>query len=98
MDYLIIVLWVYRKLTGRETLRRMNDETIYSHEDTLRMLDALFRDEGAWWDGFYADKEKGIPFFRDCPDENLVESFSEGALICCGHWNSSNCILYNGML
>lgn len=52
MDYLIIVLWVYRKLTGRETLRRMNDETIYSHEDTLRMLDSFFRDEGAWWDGF----------------------------------------------
>ncbi|MEK4009239.1 hypothetical protein [Paenibacillus sp. FSL H3-0333] len=46
----------------------MSNETIYSHEDTLRMLDALFRDEGAWWDGFYADKEKAIPFFRDCPD------------------------------
>ncbi|WP_342479296.1 class I SAM-dependent methyltransferase [Paenibacillus sp. FSL H7-0350] len=58
----------------------MNDETIYSHEDTLRMLDTFFREEGEWWDEFYADKEKGIPFFRDCPDENLVESFSGGVL------------------
>ncbi|MEK3795883.1 class I SAM-dependent methyltransferase [Paenibacillus sp. FSL R7-0204] len=58
----------------------MAEETIYSHEDTLRMLDSLFRDEGEWWNGFYADKEKGIPFFRDCPDENLVESFSSGVL------------------
>lgn len=71
---------VCRMMTGRETLRRMNDETIYSHEDTLRMLDAFFREEGEWWDEFYADKEKGIPFFRDCPDENLVESFSGGVL------------------
>lgn len=44
------------------------------------MLDAFFREEGEWWDEFYADKEKGIPFFRDCPDENLVESFSGGVL------------------
>ncbi|MEK3902469.1 MULTISPECIES: class I SAM-dependent methyltransferase [unclassified Paenibacillus] len=58
----------------------MSNETIYSHEDTLRMLDSFFREEGEWWDGFYADKEKDIPFFRDCPDENLVESFSSGVL------------------
>lgn len=45
------------------------------------MLDSFFREEGEWWDGFYADKEKSIPFFRDCPDENLVEYFSEGDIV-----------------
>lgn len=44
------------------------------------MLDALFREEGKWWDEFYADRNKGIPFFNDCPDENLVEYFDTGSL------------------
>ncbi|WNS41345.1 class I SAM-dependent methyltransferase [Paenibacillus sp. MMS20-IR301] len=58
----------------------MTDETIYGHEDTLKMLDALFREEGEWWDQFYADKNKGIPFFKDQPDENLVEYFDTGCI------------------
>lgn len=56
----------------------MSIETIYSHEDTLRMLDSLFREEGQWWDQFYGDRNKGIPFFKDSPDENLVEYVSGG--------------------
>lgn len=55
----------------------MNLETIYSHEDTLKMLDSLFREEGQWWDQFYEDRNKGIPFFKDRPDENLVEYVSK---------------------
>lgn len=26
----------------------------------------------SWWDRFYADRERGIPFFVDKPDESLA--------------------------
>ncbi len=47
-------------------------ESIYEPDDILRMLDALLRDEGNWWDGFYADRSNAVPFFRNIPDESLV--------------------------
>jgi len=47
-------------------------ETIRTHDDLLQMLDALLREPTAFWDGFYADRTKRIPFFVDKPDENLV--------------------------
>lgn len=48
------------------------NETIRTHDDMLQMLDALLREPTAFWDGFYADRTKRIPFFVDKPDENLV--------------------------
>ncbi|MCI3922999.1 class I SAM-dependent methyltransferase [Paenibacillus sp. TRM 82003] len=57
----------------------VNTETIHSTEELLRMLDALFRDEGLWWDRFYENRGKAIPFFVDAPDENLVRYFATGA-------------------
>ncbi|MGE6556702.1 class I SAM-dependent methyltransferase [Exiguobacterium artemiae] len=48
------------------------NETIRTHDDLLQMLDALLREPTAFWDGFYADRTKRIPFFVDKPDENLV--------------------------
>jgi SAM-dependent methyltransferase len=36
--------------------------------------------DGAWWDGFFADRSRGIPFFADQPDENLAEWFTDGVL------------------
>jgi SAM-dependent methyltransferase len=56
------------------------DEGIYTMGDILRMLDSLLRDEGEWWDDFYADREKPVPFFTDAPDENLVEYFETGQM------------------
>jgi len=50
----------------------MMNETIRTHDDLLQMLDALLREPTAFWDGFYADRTKRIPFFVDKPDENLV--------------------------
>ncbi len=54
---------------------------VASVEDVLALMDTLF-DEGAdrwstgagadWWDAFYDDRERGVPFFRDAPDESLV--------------------------
>jgi SAM-dependent methyltransferase len=55
-------------------------------EDVLDMLDELFdsnADHGRgpdWWDQFYADRDRGIPFFAAKPDENLV-SYVERGLI-----------------
>ncbi|MGW0824117.1 class I SAM-dependent methyltransferase [Streptomyces sp. NPDC002845] len=57
-------------------------------DDVLELMDRLFAPEadrwtedGAdWWDGFYADRSKLVPFFVAKPDENLV-SYVERGLI-----------------
>jgi SAM-dependent methyltransferase len=36
--------------------------------------------EGAWWDEFFADRCKGVPFFTEWPDENLAEWFRDGLI------------------
>ncbi|OEU88091.1 SAM-dependent methyltransferase [Streptomyces abyssalis] len=64
------------------------DRNIRSAEDVLRLLDGLFEPEadrwttGAadWWDGFYADRARPVPFFVPRPDENLA-SYGERGLI-----------------
>ncbi|MFF7198670.1 class I SAM-dependent methyltransferase [Streptomyces sp. NPDC008079] len=56
------------------------ERDIRSVEDVLRLLDGLFAGDAdrwtagaaGWWDGFYGDRERGVPFFVDKPDENLV--------------------------
>ncbi|MCL6602300.1 MAG: methyltransferase domain-containing protein [Paenibacillus sp.] len=55
----------------------MTTETISSVEDILNMLDSFFREEGNWWDEFYADRNKDIPFFVNAPDENLAQYFKD---------------------
>lgn len=54
---------------------------IRSVEDLLDLMDGLFErdsdrwsaDAGsAWWDAFYAHRDRPIPFFAEKPDENLV--------------------------
>ncbi len=44
------------------------------------MLDSWFRDEGQFWDAFYRDRDKGVPFFIEAPDENLATWVEEGRL------------------
>lgn len=55
--------------------------TVRTVEDALRLLDELFDATAdrwseaagaAWWDAFYADRSRSVPFFTDAPDENLV--------------------------
>ncbi|PYI50352.1 class I SAM-dependent methyltransferase [Paenibacillus flagellatus] len=55
-------------------------ESIVSREDVLRMLDSFLREEAPWWDRFYEDREKDVPFFVNAPDENMVRHFEEGRL------------------
>jgi len=50
-------------------------ETINGQEDLLEMLDSLLREPTHFWDNFYSNRERGIPFFKDKPDENLVNYF-----------------------
>ncbi|MFJ8850825.1 class I SAM-dependent methyltransferase [Streptomyces sp. NPDC102437] len=67
------------------------DRNIRSTDDVLRLMDGLFARgadrwtaaAGSWWDGFYADREKPVPFFVAKPDENLV-SYVERGLIAPG--------------
>ena len=65
----------------------MNRE-IRTVEDVLRMLDRLFtpdadrwtRNASAWWDRFYSDRSRLVPFFVAKPDESLVSYLERGML------------------
>ncbi|MFJ6722288.1 MULTISPECIES: class I SAM-dependent methyltransferase [unclassified Streptomyces] len=62
------------------------DRDIRTVEDALRLLDDLFApdadrwtaDAAPWWDGFYADRSRPVPFFEPKPDENLVSYLDRG--------------------
>jgi SAM-dependent methyltransferase len=53
---------------------------IRSVEDVLRLLDGFFPRDADWWDGFYADRDRPVPFFVAKPDENLVSYLDRGLL------------------
>lgn len=62
------------------------DRNIRTLDDVLRLLDGLFApeadrwtaDAASWWDGFYADRSRPVPFFAAKPDENLVSYLDRG--------------------
>ncbi|CAM5697259.1 hypothetical protein SMICM304S_07440 [Streptomyces microflavus] len=65
------------------------DRNIRTTDDVLTLLDSLFVPEAHrwttdaalhWWDDFYGDRSKPVPFFVDKPDESLV-SYVERGLI-----------------
>ncbi|MFI9820800.1 class I SAM-dependent methyltransferase [Streptomyces sp. NPDC052013] len=64
------------------------DRNIRTVDDVLALLDGLFAPEadrwtqrGAdWWDAFYADRSRPVPFFAAKPDENLVSYADRGLL------------------
>jgi SAM-dependent methyltransferase len=42
-------------------------------------LDALFQDHQAdWWDRFYRQRDRPVPFFTDAPDEHLWQAVQQG--------------------
>ncbi|RMI38926.1 class I SAM-dependent methyltransferase [Streptomyces triticirhizae] len=66
--------------------------TTRSVDDLLRLLDGLFAPGAAdrwtdgaadWWDAFYSDRSRRVPFFVDKPDESLV-ALCEGGLVAPG--------------
>lgn len=58
-------------------------EMIQTEEDLLNMLDSLLRDPSEFWESFYTDRDKNIPFFANKPDENLVSYFERDILAPC---------------
>ncbi|WP_438446973.1 class I SAM-dependent methyltransferase [Gorillibacterium sp. sgz5001074] len=56
----------------------MSLETMKDSGDILTMLDSLMREPAPFWNGFYSDRTKKIPFFVDYPDENLVSYIDSG--------------------
>lgn len=60
---------------------KIDSEIIKTENDVLIMLDNLFeRIDSEWWNNFYIDKEKPIPFFKNIPDENLISYFDREIL------------------
>lgn len=65
------------------------DRNIRTVEDVLRLLDGLFAPDAdrwtadggsSWWDQFYADRAKPVPFFAAKPDENLASYLDRGLI------------------
>jgi cyclopropane fatty-acyl-phospholipid synthase-like methyltransferase len=56
-------------------------EVISSYEDILVMLDQLLKEQSKFnWDTFYSERDRGVPFFVNSPDENLVSYFESKRL------------------
>ncbi|MFF4650625.1 class I SAM-dependent methyltransferase [Streptomyces sp. NPDC001380] len=65
------------------------DRTVRTVEDVLALLDGLFtRQGGRWttgdgadfWDRFYADRSRPVPFFAAKPDESLAAYLDRGLI------------------
>jgi SAM-dependent methyltransferase len=64
------------------------EREIRSVEDVLKLLDGLFAPEAdrwteggaSWWDGFYGDRDRPVPFFVDKPDESLASYLDRGLI------------------
>ncbi|MFF9841291.1 class I SAM-dependent methyltransferase [Streptomyces sp. NPDC013740] len=56
------------------------DRTTRTDDDVLRLLDGLFAEDTAKWQGFYDDRARPVPFFVPKPDENLAGYLDDGLL------------------
>ncbi|MFE2130936.1 class I SAM-dependent methyltransferase [Streptomyces amritsarensis] len=67
------------------------DRTVRTVEDVLALLDGLFTSEPdagrlaagdgkGFWDRFYADRSRPVPFFVAKPDENLAAYLDQGLI------------------
>lgn len=56
-------------------------EIIKTEKDVLAMLDDLLEKRtNEWWDKFYVNRSKQVPFFKNVPDENLISYFDRKLL------------------
>jgi 2-polyprenyl-3-methyl-5-hydroxy-6-metoxy-1,4-benzoquinol methylase len=54
-------------------------KAILNYNDLLDMLDDFLREPKEFWENFYEDRTKEIPFFKiKGPDENLAAYFNNG--------------------
>jgi SAM-dependent methyltransferase len=84
---------------------KINSEIIKTEDDILIMLDNLLeKRDNEWWNNFYSDKEKPIPFFKNIADENLISYFYRKLIkqgkaldIGCGNGRNSFYLAQRGM-
>ncbi|MFT8352035.1 class I SAM-dependent methyltransferase [Clostridium saccharoperbutylacetonicum] len=84
---------------------KINSEIIKMEDDVFRMLDEfLEKRDNEWWNKFYSNKEKAVPFFKNIPDENIITYFDRGILkegkaldIGCGKGRNSIYIAKKGL-
>lgn len=84
---------------------KINSESIKMEGDVFLMLDEfLEKRDNEWWNKFYSNKEKEVPFFKNIPDENLITYFDRGILkegkaldIGCGKGRNSIYIAEKGL-
>ncbi|WP_407672354.1 class I SAM-dependent methyltransferase, partial [Paenibacillus sinensis] len=62
------------RILSQKEFPKLN-ETIIDSNDILDMLDSLLREPAPFWNWFYSDRSKGIPFFANYPDENLISYY-----------------------
>ncbi len=65
----------------------MKNETLHTQEDIIKMLDSLLRPAEPFWNEFYANREKDVPFFENVPDENLVSYIQKNGFQKGKYWN-----------
>ena len=56
---------------------------ICTNDDLLNVLDKLLERTSineVWWDKFFADRTRSVPFFVEWPDETLAGDFERGAI------------------
>lgn len=55
------------------------NEVIITNDDVLDMLDAILQKrDSEWWDKFYSDRTRPVPFFNESVDECLIEFCNRG--------------------
>ncbi len=82
----------------------MSEIIIRNNQDIDLMLDEMLEDKfGEWWDSFYSDKERQIPFLVNYPSENLIEYLDKYKIkpgfaldIGCGNGRNSMYLAQNG--
>jgi len=60
----------------------MLDKSIDTSGQTAGTDNAILQGtDCAWWDEFFTDRSRPVPFFGERPDENLAEWFTSGLLV-----------------
>jgi len=82
----------------------INEEIVKTDEEMKFLLDKFMNSRPReWWDSFYSNKDRNIPFYISAPDENLIQYIETGEIktgkaldIGCGNGRNSLFLAKNG--